>query len=165
VEITNDVRSSAPSALLSVLDGFFHAGIRFLDLGDVLRGSALGREPNVRRLDHTMQFLQFAKEFACQSRLGAPDHHVRVEPIPLVRLQHACAQLRTRDDQPLGGERLDHFADHRAAHAKLLAQRPFGRDRRAGRVAPRDDLLAQQIQCVAVDVLDGHVQRNQSVER
>jgi hypothetical protein len=144
----------ARAVVAALLHCLFHACVGGLDLGDVARRGALGGHAHGGRLDDAAQLLQIAQELARQSDLGLPGDHVGVEPVPLVVPEHARPELRTGDEQTLGDERLDRLAHHGAADAELLAEQRLGRQRRARCKAAGDDRLAEQVERMAVDVLD-----------
>ncbi|MDT4861937.1 hypothetical protein FQZ97_965610 [compost metagenome] len=135
-------------------DGALHAREGVFHLGNVFGGGALGGQRHRGGLDHAAQVLQVAQELGRQARLRLPDDDVGVEPVPLVGRLHARAHLRAAGHEALGDQRLDRFAHHGPAHAELFAQERLRRNRRAGRIAARDDVAADAVDRVAVNVLD-----------
>ena len=137
--------------------GAFHAGVGLFNAGNVFwRGTQRGQLDG-SGLHHAAQILQVPDEFWGQTCNGLPGNDVGIEPVPLVRRQHAGAHFGAGHDQAFGHQGLDGLSHHGAAHAQFLAQHRLGRNASAQSVTAGNNGLPQKINGVAVDVLDHDV--------
>ncbi len=98
----------------------------------------VGGEPGRFGLDDPAQFARVTQ----QSRgvLGLfPAQYVRVEVVPVLRAQDACAGARTYVQHPLGHQRLDRLPQEAAADADLGRERVLDRQRGSGLPRPAHD--------------------------
>ena len=79
-------------------------------------------ESRPRGLDDLPHLAQVFQESLVRSGLVPPGQNIRIKQVPVAARAHLRANLRSRLDQPLGGQDLDRLPHHGPAYAEALAQ-------------------------------------------
>jgi hypothetical protein len=124
------------------------------DLGDRLRRSQARCPCGGGGLDDLAQIEQVHQEFLGRPRIEMPMQDVRIEHVPVGSGAHARAHVLARRDQALGGEHAIGFAQGRARYRQMLAQIDLVRELIAGLVEAADDLPAELVREIFVDVAE-----------
>jgi len=99
---------------------------------DVGGCAAARRETRGNRLDRAADFGEAQPEFVIQAHSDAPREHVRIEVVPVTRVEHARADPGLGGHETLRGQCLHDFAHDRARDLEAFYEVRLGRHVRAG---------------------------------
>ena len=130
-----------------------HVGVGGGDAVESWRPPARRRESCRGRLDDLAQDIEVGDQILGGHRLQVPGEHLGIEHVPVGLRAHPRAHLGARQDEALGGEHAIGLAQRRARHRETREHLDLGRQQGPRRIGAADDLAAEVVGEIGVDVV------------